>query len=93
MATPPCPYQESGRQEDGRETARRHGAQSKPVSTPRPQPAPVLTVITIFEHIGEVHALPKNRPHALLADSVATVATHLKGSCAAPHERATRGKT
>jgi DNA-binding protein HU-beta len=40
--------------------------------------APVVTLKTVFEALGEAHALPKKQAHSLLADFVATVTTHLK---------------
>jgi DNA-binding protein HU-beta len=40
--------------------------------------APVVTLKTVFEQLGETHDLPKKQAHALLADFVAAVTTHLK---------------
>ena len=40
--------------------------------------APVVTLKAVFEQLGETHDLPKKQAHALLADFVAAVTTHLK---------------
>src|SRR5437764_15187554 len=40
--------------------------------------APVVTLKAVFEQLAEAHDLPKKQAHALLADFVATVTTHLK---------------
>jgi DNA-binding protein HU-beta len=40
--------------------------------------APVVTLKIVFEQLGETHALPKKRTHALLADFVAAVTMHLE---------------
>jgi DNA-binding protein HU-beta len=39
--------------------------------------APVVTLKTVFEQLGETHALPKKQANALLADFVAAVTMHL----------------
>jgi DNA-binding protein HU-beta len=59
---PPCPRQESACQDGRSETARCRGTPIK----------------AGFEQLGEAHALPKKQAHALLADFVVAVRTHLK---------------
>jgi DNA-binding protein HU-beta len=50
------------------------------VAAPKPKAvaAPVVTLKTVFEQLGETHALPKKQAHALLADFVAAVTMHLE---------------
>jgi DNA-binding protein HU-beta len=45
---------------------------------PRAVAAPVVTLKTVFEQLGETHALPKKQAHALLADFVAAVTMQLE---------------
>ena len=45
---------------------------------PKATVPPVVTLKTVFEQLGEAHALPKKQALALLADFVITVTTHLK---------------
>jgi DNA-binding protein HU-beta len=45
---------------------------------PKAAAAPVVTLKAVFEQLGEAHALPKKLAHALLADFVVAVTTHLK---------------
>jgi DNA-binding protein HU-beta len=49
-----------------------------PASKAKAVAAPVVTLKTVFEQLGETHDLPKKQAHALLADFVAAVTTHLK---------------
>ena len=54
-----------------------------PNSTPpapkaKPVAAPVVTLKAVFEQLGDAHGLPKKQAHALLADFVAAMTTHLK---------------
>jgi DNA-binding protein HU-beta len=43
-----------------------------------PATAPVVTLKTVFEQLGETHAFPKKQSHAMLADFVAMVTGHLQ---------------
>ena len=56
-------------------------AKSKPMA-PAPKAkaaaAPMVTLKAVFEQLGQAHALQKKQAHALLADFVAAVTTHLK---------------
>jgi DNA-binding protein HU-beta len=51
-------------------------------ATPAPKvkavAAPVVTLKAVFEQLAETHALPKKQAHAMLADFVAAMTTHLK---------------
>jgi DNA-binding protein HU-beta len=47
-------------------------------SEAKPAAAPVVTLKTVFEQLGEAHCLSKTQTQALLANFVATVTTHLK---------------
>ncbi len=49
-----------------------------PASKAKAPTAPAVTLKTVFEQLGEAHALPKKQAHALLADFVAAVTMHLK---------------
>jgi DNA-binding protein HU-beta len=40
--------------------------------------APVVTLKTVFEQLGEAHGLPKKQARGMLADFVAAMTTHLK---------------
>ena len=76
MATRPAPAKKTPAKK-----AAARGAQSED-SGPCPQSeaiaAPVVTLKAVFEQLGETHDLPKKQAHALLADFVAAVTTHLK---------------
>jgi DNA-binding protein HU-beta len=45
---------------------------------PKAVAAPVVTLKTVFEQLGETHALPKKQAHGLLADFVTAMTLHLK---------------
>jgi DNA-binding protein HU-beta len=51
-----------------------------PASAPKPKAvaAPVVTLKTVFEQLGETHDLPKKQAHGLLADFVTAMTLHLK---------------
>jgi DNA-binding protein HU-beta len=55
---------------------------SRKSTTPAPKAkavaAPVVTLKTVFEQLGEAHGLPKKQAHGLLADFVAAMTAHLK---------------
>ena len=55
-------------------------AKGPALAAPKPKAvaAPVVTLKTVFEQLGETHALPKKQAHALLADFVAAVTMHLE---------------
>ena len=50
----------------------------RPAPKAKPVAAPVVTLKAVFEQLGEAHGLPKKQAHALLADFVAAMTTHLK---------------
>ncbi|MEA3172697.1 MAG: DNA-binding protein HU-beta [Gammaproteobacteria bacterium] len=54
------------------------GKPAAPAPKAKAAAAPVVTLRAVFEQLGEAHALPKKQAHALLADFVAAVTTHLK---------------
>ena len=45
---------------------------------PKAVTAPVVTLKTVFERLGETHDLPKKQAHGLLADFVTAMTQHLK---------------
>ena len=55
---------------------------SAKAKAPAPQakaaPAPVVTLKTVFEQLGEAHGLPKKQAHGMLAEFVTAITTHLK---------------
>lgn len=75
MATRPAP---------AKKTPAKKAAAARKAKTAAPAPkseaiaAPVVTLKAVFEQLGETHDLPKKQAHALLADFVAAVTTHLK---------------
>jgi DNA-binding protein HU-beta len=76
MATRPAPAKKT--------PAKKAAAAARKAKTAAPAPkseaiaAPVVTLKAVFEQLGETHDLPKKQAHALLADFVAAVTTHLK---------------
>jgi DNA-binding protein HU-beta len=63
-------------------TAQKPPAKKKaaPVAAAKPKAvaAPIVTLKTVFEQLGETHALPKKQAHGLLADFVTAMTLHLK---------------
>jgi DNA-binding protein HU-beta len=45
---------------------------------PKAVAAPIVTLKSVFEQLGETHALPKKQAHGLLADFVTAMTLHLK---------------
>jgi DNA-binding protein HU-beta len=83
MATRPAPAKKAPMKKVpvGNATTKKAAAAKKPaVSAPKPKAvaAPVVTLKTVFEQLGEAHDLPKKEALGLLADFVAAVTTHLK---------------
>ena len=76
MATRPAPAKKT--------PAKKAAAAARKAKTAAPAPkseaiaVPVVTLKAVFEQLGETHDLPKKQAHALLADFVAAVTTHLK---------------
>ena len=60
---------EASRQEEGRPWA---------AAKPKAVAAPVVTLKTVFEQLGETHDLPKKQAHGLLTDFVTAMTLHLK---------------
>jgi DNA-binding protein HU-beta len=80
MATRPAPAKKAPAKTAAAKPLAAAARQSKP-ATPAAKAkaaAPVVTLKTVFERLGEAHALPKKQAHALLADFVVAVRTHLK---------------
>jgi len=78
MATRPAPAKKAPAK---KAAAQQPAATATKSKAPAPKPkaaAPVVTLKALFEQLGEAHALPKKQAHALLADFVAAVTTHLK---------------
>jgi DNA-binding protein HU-beta len=48
-----------------------------PAGRPRAAVPSTITLKEMFEHLGETHGLPRKQAHALLADFVSAVTTHL----------------
>ncbi len=44
---------------------------------PKTVAAPIVTLKTIFEQLGDSHALSKKQAHALLEEFVSSMTTHL----------------
>jgi DNA-binding protein HU-beta len=81
MATRPAPAKKAPAKKTAAKPPAVAARKAKP-ATPAPKAkaaaAPVVTLKTVFEQLGEAHALPKKQTHALLADFVAAVTMHLK---------------
>ena len=81
MATRPIAAQKAAAKKSPTEKVRRRDGQPE-TTTPVPKAtaaaAPVVTLMTVFEQLGEAHGLPKKQAQGLLADFVATITTHLK---------------
>jgi DNA-binding protein HU-beta len=81
MATRPAPAKKTPAKKAAAKTP---AAAARKAKTAAPAPkseaiaAPVVTLKAVFEQLGESHDLPKKQAHALLADFVAAVTTHLK---------------
>ena len=79
MATRPAPAKKAPAKTAAAKPLAAAARQSKPASpAAKAAAAPVVTLKTVFERLGEAHALPKKQAHALLADFVVAVRTHLK---------------
>ncbi len=81
MATRPAPAKKAPAKKAAAKTpavAARKAKSAAPAPKAKAAAAPVVTLKTVFEQLGEAHALPKKQAHALLADFVAAVTTHLK---------------
>jgi DNA-binding protein HU-beta len=81
MATRPAPAKKAPAKTAAAKPLAAAARQSKP-ATPaakaKAAAAPVVTLKTVFEQLAEAHALPQKQAHALLADFVVAVRTHLK---------------
>ena len=81
MATRPAPAKKAPAKTAAAKPLAAAARQSKPASPAakaKAAAAPVVTLKTVFEQLAEAHALPKKQAHALLADFVVAVRTHLK---------------
>ena len=74
MATRPAPAKKA----PAKSAAAKKSAPPPPAAKAKAVAAPVVTLKTVFEQIGETHALPKKQAHGMLADFVSAVTTHLK---------------
>ena len=74
MATRPAPAKKA----PAKSAAAKKSAPPPPAAKAKAVAAPVVTLKTGFEQIGETHALPKKQAHGMLADFVSAVTTHLK---------------
>jgi DNA-binding protein HU-beta len=81
MATRPAPAKKAPAKKAAAKPSAPAARKAKP-APPAPKTkataAPVITLKSVFEQLGEAHALPKKQAHALLADFVAAVTMHLK---------------
>jgi DNA-binding protein HU-beta len=81
MATRPADAKKAPTQKSAAKKSAVVTASPKP-ATPalkaRAVAAPVVTLKTVFEQLGEAHGLPKKQAHGMLADFVAAMTTHLK---------------
>jgi len=78
MATRPAPAKKAPAKKAAAKQPAPAAAKSKAPAPKAKAAAPVVTLRTVFEQLGEAHDLPKKQAHALLADFVAAVTTHLK---------------
>ena len=81
MATRPAPAKKTPAKKAAAKTpaaAARKAKTAAPAPKSKAIAAPVVTLKAVFEQLGETHDLPKKQAHALLADFVAAVTTHLK---------------
>jgi DNA-binding protein HU-beta len=78
MATRPAPAKKAPAKKAAAKQPVPVAAKSKAPAPKAKAAAPVVTLRTVFEQLGETHDLPKKQAHALLADFVAAVTTHLK---------------
>jgi DNA-binding protein HU-beta len=58
--------------------ATRPAPAKRATTKPKAATAPVVTLKTVFEQLGETHDLPKKQAHGLLADFVTAMTLHLK---------------
>jgi DNA-binding protein HU-beta len=81
MASRPAPAKKAPAKKTAAKPPAVAARKAKP-ATPAPKAkaaaAPVVTLKTVFEQLGEAHDLPKKQTHALLADFVVAVTGHLK---------------
>jgi DNA-binding protein HU-beta len=81
MATRPAAAKKPSAKKSVAKKAAAVTASAKP-KAPAPQakaaPAPVVTLKTVFEQLGEAHGLPKKQAHGMLAEFVTAITTHLK---------------
>jgi len=78
MATRPAPAKKAPAKKAAAKQPAPAAAKSKAPASKAKVAAPVVTLKVVFEQLGEAHDLPKKQAHALLADFVAAVTTHLK---------------
>jgi len=78
MATRPAPAKKAPAKKAAAKQPAPAAAKSKAPASKAKVAAPVVTLKMVFEQLGEAHDLPKKQAHALLADFVAAVITHLK---------------
>jgi DNA-binding protein HU-beta len=77
MATRPAPAKKTPAKKTAAKTAATAARKAK-TAAPAPKAKAVVTLKAVFEQLGETHDLPKKQAHALLADFVAAVTSHLK---------------
>jgi DNA-binding protein HU-beta len=78
MATRPAPAKKAPAKKVAAKQPAPVAAESKAPAPKAKAAVPVVTLRTVFEQLSEAHDLPKKQAHALLADFVAAVTTHLK---------------
>ncbi len=80
MATRPAPVKKAPVKKAAAMKPAPASAKAKPVAeaVKKAAPAPVVTLKTVFEELGENHDLARKQAHGLLADFVTAVTRHLK---------------
>src|SRR3954466_11987546 len=78
MATRPAPAKKAPAKKVAAKQPAPAAAKSKAPASKAKVAAPVVTLKAVFEQLAEAHDLPKKQAHALQADFVAMVTTHLK---------------
>src|SRR3954454_2586909 len=78
MATRPDPTKKAPAKKAAAKQPAAAAEKSKAPALKAKAAAPVVTLKTVFEQLADAHDLPKKQAHALLADLVTAVTTHLK---------------
>ena len=75
MATRPAAQKASARKAPAKKTAAKPAAAT---AARTGAPVSVVSLKAVFEQLGETHGMPKKQAHAMQADLLAALTTHLK---------------